>query len=316
MDSIERPNLNLPARLPASMPMVAHDLVEPMPASASVDSRQIFRGLIRNWWRILLLWLVASVPLAGLIYRFLKPTYEAESFLQIESSQQELFNSTLAANEGGGAQPTYLQTQIKTITSNSVLEEALGPSEINNLPLIKSSTDPKADLKKSLIVEIVPNTHYVRVALDSRDSHEAAAIVNAIVTAYKRQVKDYGSELNSVLLEDLKTRRKTLSGEIDELKKVIVELAASGNVLSPTDRDQPAQSSFESLTMDQYRTTKDRLMQTRFELMELEARAESKKAEGNQGQANGSTAGLMDPGSRQLRRRLSRNSNGIPMSRR
>ena len=45
------------------------------------------RGLARNWWRILLLWLVVSSLLAYTVYRLVEPTYQAYSLLRIHHFQ-------------------------------------------------------------------------------------------------------------------------------------------------------------------------------------------------------------------------------------
>src|SRR5262245_60906302 len=39
--------------------------------------RSIIQGLAHQWWSFLLLWLMASAPLAYLIYTEVKPTYQA-----------------------------------------------------------------------------------------------------------------------------------------------------------------------------------------------------------------------------------------------
>ena len=63
--------------------------------SALIDSRHPLQRLARNWWRILLIWLVVSSPLVYLIYRLVEPTYQAESLLRIESNQPDLFGPSL-----------------------------------------------------------------------------------------------------------------------------------------------------------------------------------------------------------------------------
>ena len=75
--------------------------IEAAPPSSPINSKQLLRGLVRNWWRILLLWLVVSAPLIYLIYRFVEPTYQAYSLLRIESNQPELFGPSLLARDAG-----------------------------------------------------------------------------------------------------------------------------------------------------------------------------------------------------------------------
>ena len=84
MDTIDRYDAHLPAqfsdtslRLPASIP--TQDLA--IAGEAKFDPHVILRGFVRHWWQILLFWLALGVPIASLIYWFIKPTYEAFSIL-------------------------------------------------------------------------------------------------------------------------------------------------------------------------------------------------------------------------------------------
>ena len=82
-----------------------------------ITSKQLQRGLARNWRWIILLWLLFSAPLVYLIYRLVEPTFQAYSLLRIESNQPELFGPSLLARDAGGATPSYLQTQVTSITN-------------------------------------------------------------------------------------------------------------------------------------------------------------------------------------------------------
>ena len=106
---------------------------------------------------------------------------------------------------------------------------------------------------------------------------EAAQIVNAVVDAFSEQTKGYGTGATKLLKADLDTYKLKLEGQIRETQKKLLELAAKGNVefqkpmLVPKadENEQAPQPSFNSLSLDQYRSTKDHLMQTEFALMDL-----------------------------------------------
>ena len=135
MDTTDRPNANLPVRLSASSARqpaqlsVAPREIEVASSASSINSRQLLRGLVRNWWRILVLWLVVSSPLVYLIYRLVEPTYQAFSMLRIESNQPELFGPSLLNRDAGSATPSYLQTQLTSITNDPVLDQAIAESD-------------------------------------------------------------------------------------------------------------------------------------------------------------------------------------------
>ncbi len=307
MDTTDRPTANLPARLAASpvrQPVqlsVAPREIEVAVSSSPINSRQLLRGLARNWWRILLLWLVVSLPLVSLIYKLVEPTYQAYSMLLIESNQPELFGPSLLTRDAGVGTPSYLQTQVTSITNDPVLDQAIAAPTISKLPMIKASTDPKTDLRKKLDVQIIPNTHWIKVALESTDQYEAAAIVNAVVDAFGEITKNFGAGEARGLKTDLEAYKKKLEVDIEKEKTVLRDLAKSGNVLFPKPRvgpktdepDQGPEPAFNnSLTLDQFRSTKDQLLQTEFQLVELEARFQARQAELQQAQARAAASDL------------------------
>ena len=161
--------------------------------------------------------------------------------------------------------------------------------------MIKDSTDPKADLRKKLDLQIIPNTHWIRVALESTDPKEAAQIVNAVVDAFDEKTKSFGTGATKLLKKDLEAYKDKLKDDIEKEKRTLRSLAKKGNVaeladagkstLQRTDADQASQLPFNSLTLEQFRSTKDQLLQTEFQLVELEARLQAKQAEVQQAQA-------------------------------
>jgi capsular exopolysaccharide synthesis family protein len=265
-----------------------------MPPSSPVNSQLLFRGLARNWWRILLVWVMLSAPLVYLIYKFVQPTYQAISLVRIEPNQPELFGPQLQARD---AQPIFLQTQRTLITSNAVLERVTAEPSIRDLPIIKDSIDPEEELRKKLNVQITPSTHLITVALESTKAAEAADIVNAVMTAFENYNKDHTAGMDRVLIKDLEGYKSKLDDQIKETKDLLRDLAAKGNVSFPkpslgTKSDDTEQSPqpFFYLSLDEYRSTKDRLMQVEFQLMEDEARYQARQADGQQTQATGDSA--------------------------
>ena len=291
MDTLDSPQANLPARLPASSIRLSSQGAgvpqEPMaPApGAQVSSRLLYRALIRNWWQILLVWLVLSTPLVYFVYRYVQPTYQAYALLRVESNNVELFGMNFWIHDSG----TYLQTQLTTILSNPILDAALfnPDTPIPDLPMIRESKDPKSDLRKKLDVQIIPNQHWIRVALESTDPLEATLIVNAIVDAFTERTKSFGTATAKILKADYEKYLKELKKEIDEKKEKLTALAKKGNVeyqrpmlvFQPGDNEQFSQQPVDSLSLDQYKLAKNEFMQTEFQLVELEARLAARQAE-------------------------------------
>ena len=91
-----------------------------------------------------------------------------------------------------GFQP-YLETQRNLILTDRVLDAALADKTVARFPILKQteSTDPKVDLRKKLLVSILPGTYLIRVSYNSNDQNEAYAVVKAVVDAFMRQHREF-----------------------------------------------------------------------------------------------------------------------------
>ena len=118
MDTIDRPDPNVPARysadssrMPAPIVAMSHDLAVASPAAApQITPRVLLRGLGRHWWRITLCSLVLSAPLIYLIYALVEPSYDAASLLRVEPTQEKIYAPSGTPNL---ADRQYLLTQVQ-----------------------------------------------------------------------------------------------------------------------------------------------------------------------------------------------------------
>jgi capsular exopolysaccharide synthesis family protein len=271
----------------------ARELAVAAPAPAmAVDARSLLRGLLRNWWRIFLIWLVISTPLVFLLYNYVQPTYRAFSMLQIESNQPQLFGPTIQNRDYGGfvgpEGPPYLATETQRIKVHKILDAAIFKlGGVNKIAMLRGVEDPEEELRKKLEIQILQSTHIIEVALESREPQEAADLVNTIVEVYKERTRDLGKNENKDLTDDLTEYSKKLKKQIDDTEQELIKLAKRGNVEFPKtrigvkdpDSDQVYQPSFETLPLDQYKTARDRLFQTDLQLMELEAQYQARRSE-------------------------------------
>ncbi len=295
MDTLDRPDSNLPARysansfrVPAPIAMPPRDLATT--SMPQLTPRLILRGLNRHWWRILLLWLVVSTPLAYLIYVVVEPTYEAFSLLQIEPTTERLFQLSAQSFAEGRAYEPYLQTQVQLITSDVVLDQALSrDARIAKLPMIEESDDPKADLRKQMDVGIVnKNTYLIRVALASGNPEEAALIVNAVVNAYMDQHTEYHRSANKAqhksLTEELEKLAKEILGKKNELRALVdkghAQFAPDNLKMNPTKGDDSgARTLLPTVTEEQFTQTSNTLLQIEMKLLEEKAHLKAAEAE-------------------------------------
>ena len=291
MDTLDRPDVNLPARLqpgssrlPAPIHVASRELTAAAPPSP-VNSRLLLRGLVRHWWHILLLWLVVSMPGVYLIHSLIEPTYDASSTLRIEPSP-ELFGPTAKGIASDFGQ--YLETQRALILSDRVLDPAVA-NVINDpdydrskFPVIRDSTDPKADVRRRLSVSIVPNTYLIHVAFSSPSAIEAAEVVNKVVNAFEQENRQFNEGMNDVLRKNYQSYFEKLTTDIEGKRKELIALAEKGRVefskpklneLKKNNEGEDApQPAFETLAYDQYKRTTDLLLQTEIDLIDAESR--------------------------------------------
>jgi capsular exopolysaccharide synthesis family protein len=283
MDTSDQYEPQLPAqfsdnslRLPASFS--ANDLA--IPAETQFDPRVILRGLIRHWWQIVLIWLALSIPAAYLIFLFIQPTYTAFSVLRVEPAAPDLFAPIRdQAGEMNRATP-YLETQVQLIKSNTVLEAAVANQSVSQYPMIKNSYDPITDLRLLMVVGIVPDAYLIRVALESTNPQEAAAIVNAVVESYRVNNESYTQDANKRLRKSLADEEKRLQVLISQTQDNLKDLMDKGNVaIDPKERiakpgatEDPDQPAFANVAEELYRQTVGEMMRTESELMVAESK--------------------------------------------
>ena len=251
MDTTDRSESKLPAPVPvASFPLllpkpVLHDDLA-IATATQIDSRVLIRGLARYWWRILLLWLVISAPAAYLIYATVGPTYEAVSRIRVEPAQPNLYDA-LHQSSGGEMRDseTYLQTQVNLMRTDRVLSRAVASPSVDVLPMIKNSEDPITDLREKLMVEIELGTYIIRVALESKDRNEAAAIVNAVVESYLEENVRYAQSRDATLKASLTEQLASLREQIERKKTILEELHQKGNVQLEKPKLNPSASTNE-----------------------------------------------------------------------
>jgi capsular exopolysaccharide synthesis family protein len=292
MDTIDKSGSNLPVQLSAALSPATvsglplqRDLV--LSSSPQVNSHVILRGLTRHGWRILLMWLVISTPVVYLIWNYVEPTYEAFSLLHFEPTRPVLYDPSQEHAVNLRSIERYLQTQVNIILSDKVLKEAVANPAVVKLAMIKGSSDPKADLRKEMTVEIVQDADLIRISLESTDPREAAVIVRAVVDSYMAQNLIITQSTNKKLQVSLEKQHEGLSKRIDDAKKRLGDLIRSGHVdlveqapprfSSSQPTDDPAQPTVSNLTQTHYSGIVNEVIRTDIELIGAEALLQAKR---------------------------------------
>ena len=148
---------------------------------SAIRRKGLLNRITDRWWLILLLYIVVSTPLVLLILKFVEPTYEAFSLLQVQPISHELYGNLRAEAVDLKTVMPYFRTQVALITTDRVLTTALASPEIKKLQFMRESDNPTADVRKNLSIEIVQDAYLIRVALELPNGNEAAAIVNSVI---------------------------------------------------------------------------------------------------------------------------------------
>jgi polysaccharide biosynthesis transport protein len=230
--------------------------------------------LLRRFWVIALIWMLVSVPISFLIYVFFPPNYEAFSTLRTEPSGPDQFAEAKTVR-------SYLDTQVKMISSDTVLAQAIASPRVAALSMIRQCEDPKGELRKKMSVEIMDNGHMIRVALKLPDANQATTIVNSIVEAYMMQNTIFDRSVTKNLQETLKAQLVTLEKSLTETKNEMEKMIKEGKfkIVRPNfnpnpgrdDRDQAVQPAFPAMTKSQYENMLAQITRVENELIEAQA---------------------------------------------
>ena len=232
------PPPNWPAALPSYLPAAPAPppaaWEEPLPSAEppvarALTPRTVLRAVRRHWWQILLIWAVASTGLVALIRAKVLPSYEAFALLQVEPPPPSPFGTT-PVGAPAVSETTYMQTQVRLITSPDVLGAAIRDEEVAALPRVKGSLDPEVELRNDLVTTIIPSTSLVSVAMNSTDHQEAATIVNAVVAAYLEATEYRAAQQAEGLKREFEDLRRELEREVQGHKDRLLALAGQGGV--------------------------------------------------------------------------------------
>ena len=250
-------------------------------------SHGMLSRITRRWHLILALWMLNSIPIVYLIYRFVEPTYEAFSTLHVAPGEIPIFVSSFPDPELNDAIASYMQTQVALITCDRVLSSAIASPEVVNLSTLKEPDDPRTDVRENMVVEIVPNTRLIRVALELPDGNQAAAIVNAVVHSYLAYNGEYTRSANSALRQSLVSQLEKYKNAITEKRaeltvlaqKRVFEISLNGRTLNQSGKlSDPARPTLETITEAQSQRIADELIDTDLELIKVQSTLEATQA--------------------------------------
>jgi polysaccharide biosynthesis transport protein len=281
MDTFDSRRSSVPARMPGPRPGTqALRTSAGMPAASPTSTlslRVVVRGARRYWWLVLMLWMVFSASIGVLIYLNVKPSYRALSLLRVDPSVTDIYNLK-GASENLDA---FLQTQVQLITSPNVLTAAGTNPKAAVLERVQKAGDVVQELRKAVMVMVVPNTYLIEVSMTSNNGYEAATIVNAVVDAFMDANSEWSDGMTRVQIKNLDQYKVDLTNQTDELERKWKAYAGKGDIelnlggIGKKDDGNGAKQepgvNRGSLTIEEYRQVRQDLNAVRLELAQQEA---------------------------------------------
>jgi succinoglycan biosynthesis transport protein ExoP len=275
-------------RGPRSIPARVSDLIPATPSSAlprfekspspsaatparKISARLVWRAFRRHWWQSLLLWLVGTSGLMALAYRYVKPTYDAFSTIKVDPGDRGLFRENSAAVDF----EVFKETQVKRVTNPNVIATALAAHpDLLALPRLARAQDAEAEIRKSLVVGVIPRTNLIQVSMSSESAEEAASIVNAMIEAYLKVALDSSEEETEKRCRRLRDVKEERTLAVRQKRDAIASLVKRvGTVDSIQARDR------NPVTVEQYGVLTNQLLHADLELVEAQARLDQLRAE-------------------------------------
>ncbi len=269
-------------------------------ASRPLNMRVILRALRRHWWQILALWLVSSVGLSYLAYKYIKPRFDVYSLIEVTPPQQAILGGGASGPNGGFK--SYLDTQLLLLTSPKVLALALQNEEVIGLAKIKNLLDPETELRKELMVSIPQaGTYVIMVRMTDEDPKAAAKIVNAVVNSYIEIANTQSSQSTKELIGSLAVAKaeyeKKVKDEQKKVKEMYKQAGENPGIAAPATKDKDEvtkglANGRSQMSLEEFRSLKNQLAQVQIAKFQAEADVNFQQQElRNRAGANGPASG-------------------------
>lgn len=229
-----------------------------------LNGKMILRSLQRYWWQALTIWAVGSAVLMVVTYFKIKPMYEAIAQIRVEQGADKLFTPN------GGVQinfDEYKETQVRTMTNPTVIGASLAAHPtLVQLPKLRQSEDPEAEIRSSLQVMIVPRTNLIQVQMTSEYPLEAVNLVNGVVESFLKVANESNDRERQIRIRDLQNVAEERKKAVEEKRLQLVEAQKKqGNI------EVDAVKSKNVTSTDQYALLTTELMHVEIERIAAEA---------------------------------------------
>ncbi len=203
-----------------------------------------FQGILSVLWRdkaTILVTTTAALVAAVLFVVLVPHRYTAATQILIDPTDLHAVGNDLTpANQANDATVLQVESQVRVLTSDSVLGRVVRAEGLDNDPeFVSKSTGDVADrsavaltaLKRSVQVKRAERTYVVDVSVTAREPAKAARIANAIAQAYLEEQTDVRSDAARQISQSLSARLSELKERLRAAEDRVEAFKAHNNIL-------------------------------------------------------------------------------------
>ncbi len=222
---MSRFDANMPVNHPLSDDYGRHDLADLSDQGESGhDLWNVVDDRLRGRWKwAILLGVVLGTLLAAAGYLSATVKYESTGLIRVAPRLSPILRDTPET----GVMPLYssfVQTQAQLVSSQRVLQRALSPEVIAQLPW-STQQEAMREVRSNLRVRSGRDTELITVQFEHESPAVAQTVVDSVLNAYDDVYGSIDQDENQRKLEQLRARRSTLmerrSGHESEVRRVV-----------------------------------------------------------------------------------------------
>lgn len=174
------------------------------------------------------------LSLAGLIYSYSRPTiYLASARVQINPGAMQVETAVASGGSQGTNTPRSLLNELQVLTSRPLVKEAFAKMPVAGRAAVQPlSDDPVAALQAGLEATVAEGTDVVEISSRGPDAQQSAALVNALVAAYTRQLSDSHTQTTGTALVQARDEVTRLTQKVLAQRRQVEDFRLRHSIVS------------------------------------------------------------------------------------
>ena len=253
------------------------DGMEDSNTNASAPGVDIVRLLFRNKY-LIVGGLLAGLLLGQAAYMKLGPVFSANTKIQVSQK------NPVPIKEGEVQTFGELTAHIDVIKSPRIVGQAVKAGKLTELASLKGEKDPAQEIIDSLKVKRLSGTdrtylNILNLTYENKNSHDAKAIMQAIVDAYHHYLDEVRDQNTGEIIEQLNKANKALLTELEQKKKEYKEFRKDAPLYwESTPGSEAAVAGSTNMHQERVKTIDNERRQNLLKLTELKSKINTLKS--------------------------------------